>query len=99
MLLPLLAILLLCSGGEARQLPKLTEEDSGLCPDHWIDATGTGLGCLYFNSSSEVTWEEAAKLCQAPENNASLIEIWSEVQHEFVRSKLMFLQDNGVDED
>ena len=101
MLFSLLAtpLLLLCSWGEARQVSKQTEEDLDRCPDHWIDATATGLGCLYFNSSEKVTWEEAADFCQAPENDASLIEIWSEVQLDFVKSKLMFLQDNGVDED
>ena len=67
---------------------------SGVCPDHWIDATLTGLGCIYFNSSSEVTWEEAGNLCQA--SDASLVEIGSELQLDFVRSELVFLQDSGL---
>ena len=67
---------------------------SGVCPDHWIDATLTGLGCLYFNSSSEATWEEAGNLCQA--NDASLVEIKSDLQMDFVRSELVFLQDSGL---
>ena len=53
----------------------------------------TSNGCLFFNST---TWLEAAELCQHPDNNASLVEIWSELQLDFIRSELMFLQDNGV---
>ena len=75
------------------------EGASDLCPDHWIDATLSGLGCLFFNSTTAVTWEDAANLCQHPDNNASLVEIWSELQFDFIRSELMFLQDNGVDND
>merc|ERR550532_253334 len=106
MLLPLLLLSLFSpSWGEAslqhlgKVVSKQTEEVSGLCPEHWIDATLSGLGCLYFNSTVAITWEEAANLCQHPDNNASLVEIWSELQLEFVRSELMFLQDNGVDND
>ena len=72
------------------------EVSSSLCPQHWIDASLTGLGCLYFNSSSEVTWEEAGNICQAPENDALLLEIGSELQLDFVRSELVFLQDSGL---
>merc|ERR1712210_69076 len=102
MLLPLLLISLFCSSwGEAslQHVGEQTEEVSGLCPDHWIDATLSGLGCLYFNSSTTVSWEEAANWCQHPDNNASLLEIWSELQLDFTRSELMFLQDNGVDKE
>ena len=70
-----------------------------LCPDHWIDATLSGLGCLYFNSSATVSWLDASAWCQAPENNATLVEIWTELQLDFIRSELLFLQDNGVDYD
>ena len=62
-----------------------------------IDATLSGLGCLFFNSTTTATWLEAAELCQHPDNNASLVEIWSELQLDFIRSELMFLQGNGVD--
>merc|ERR1719391_2002647 len=102
MLLPLLLYLFFFSLGEAslqhvgEVVSKETGEVSGLCPDHWIDATLSGLGCLYFNSSTSVAWEEASNWCQHPDNNASLVEIWSELQFDFVRSELMFLLDNGV---
>ena len=93
MLVPLLAVLLLSTwGGKAMQVTNQTGKvSSGLCPQHWIDASLTGLGCLYFNSSSEVTWEEAGNICQAPENDALLLEIGSELQMDFVRSELVFL--------
>merc|ERR1711971_601806 len=74
------------------------EGASGLCPDHWIDATLSGLGCLFFNSTA-ASMEAASVFCQHPDNNASLVEIWSELQFDFIRSELMFLQDNGVDND
>merc|ERR1719167_1155371 len=103
MLLPLLAILLVCSwcgavqvSHQTEKVSKLTEEVSGSCPDHWIDATASGLGCLYFNSSTKVNWEEAGKVCQAPENDALLLEIETELQLDFVRSELMLLEDSGV---
>merc|ERR1711953_126638 len=105
MLLALLLSLFSSSWGEVSHqhegevVSKQTEEVSGLCPDHWIDATLSGLGCLYFNSTAAVSWEDASRLCQDPDNNASLVEIWSELQLDFIRSELMFLQDNGVNND
>ena len=107
MLFPILVSLLFCSGGattathpdEAEQVSKQAKGFSGLCPDEWINATPSGLGCIYFNSTAGATWEEASSWCQHPDNNASLLEIWSELQFDFVRSELMFLQDNGVDGD
>merc|ERR1711934_206791 len=105
MLLPLLVSLFCSSWGEAslqhvgEKVSKQTGEVSNLCPDHWIDATLSGLGCLFFNSSTTATWDEASSWCQHADNNASLLEIWSELQLDFVRQELMFLQDNGVDQD
>ena len=106
MLLPLLLISLFSSSwGEAshqrvgEEVSKQTGEVSDNCPDHWIDASLSGLGCLYFNSTAAVSWEDALSWCQHPDNNALLLEIWSELQLEFIRSELMLLQDNGVDND
>merc|ERR1711953_1424202 len=96
MLLPLLTILLFCSLGLAEQPVSKEKEVSGLCPDHWIDGTLSGLGCLYFNSSTTANWEEAANWCQHPDNDASLVEISSELQFDFVRGELIFLQENGI---
>ena len=77
MLFPILVSLLFCSVGattathpdEAEQVSKKAKGFSGLCPDDWIDATPSGLGCIYFNSTGGVTWEEASSWCQHPDNN------------------------------
>ena len=68
-----------------------------LCPYPWIDAAWSGLGCIYFNSTADVTWEEAANWCQHPDNNALLLEIQLKLQLDFIRSELMLLQDRLVD--
>ena len=59
-------------------------------------ATGltlTGLGCLLFNSTKAYNWEEANNYCQRDEN-ASLVEIWTTLQLDFIRSELSFLTDH-----
>ena len=105
MLLPLLLSLFCSFWGEVslqyagEEVSKQTGEVSGLCPEHWIDATLSELSCLFFNSTVNVTWEEAANWCQHPDNNASLLEIGSEMQLDFVRRELILLQDNRVDND
>ena len=85
-------------------LPCLTslmalEEASYSCPDGWLEAAHAGMGCLYFNSTTKVMWEEAASYCQSDEMNASLVEIWTELQLDFVRSELMSLAENGIEDD
>ena len=106
MLLLLLLISIVSSfPGEAshQQLGEEVSEQKGEvsdnCPDHWIDASLSGLGCLFFNSTAAVSWEDALSWCQHPDNDALLLEIWSELQLDFIRSELMLLQDNGVDND
>merc|ERR1719378_869535 len=68
----------------------LVNLDSG-CPEHWLDASLTGMGCLLFNSSAELTWEESSFACQ--QSNSSLLEIWTEVQLDYVREEVSFLAD------
>merc|ERR1711971_58000 len=75
------------------------EEASSSCPVGWLEATHAGMGCLYFNSTTLVMWEEATSYCQSDAMNASLVEIWTELQLDFVRSELMFLAQNGIDND
>ena len=75
------------------------EEASNSCPEGWMEATHAGMGCLYFNSTTKVMWEEATSYCQSDEMNASLVEIWTELQLDFVISELMFLAQNGIDDD
>ena len=61
------------------------------CPEHWLDASLTGMGCLLFNSSAELTWEESSFACH--QSNSSLLEIWTEVQLDYVREEVSFLAD------
>ena len=67
MFLFFLGAVIVCTQCEAGKVSKQNKDGSGLCPDHWIDATLSGLGCLFFNSSRDhiqdeldVTWLEAA---------------------------------------
>jgi len=69
------------------------EKDSTACPDHWVDATLTGLGCLLFNSTTAYSWELANNYCQRDEN-ASLVEIWTSLQLDFIRTELILLTDH-----
>ena len=75
------------------------EEASNPCPSGWLDATLSGMGCLFFNSTTKVQWEEAAIWCQSDGRNASLVEIWTELQLDIVRSELLVLAQNGIDDD
>ena len=45
------------------------------------------LGCLLFNSTETYTWEEASVYCQG-EENATLVEIWTDTQLNFIRMEL-----------
>jgi hypothetical protein len=64
---------------------------SGHCPSaHWLDASVTGLDCLLFNSTTSYTWEAANNYCQV-EENASLVEVWTQLQMDVLRSELTFL--------
>ena len=40
---------------------ELTQE---VCPEGWSDFTMAELGCLYFNTSRAVTWQQAVQSCQ-----------------------------------
>ena len=51
------------------------------CPHNWVDATFVDLGCL--------PWEQANIYCH--EENATLIEILTEEQLDFVRMELFSL--------
>ena len=67
----------------------------GPCPEHWVDGTLPGLGCLLFNSTTPYTWEGANSYCQ--EENATLLEIWTSLQSDFISSYLILLEDQSLD--
>ena len=50
----LLSLLLLLPSNQAQEV----------CPDGWSDFTMADLGCLYFNTSRAVTWQQAVQSCQ-----------------------------------
>jgi len=94
MLLQLLTILLFCSCVQGSAGLQTSSRES--CPDGWIDATDPGLGCLYF-SNSRATWEGAANSCQ--DSGALLLELWTELEVDFVRSWLKAFSASGVNDD
>ena len=51
------------------------------------------MGCLLFSSNTNLTWEEANIYCQE-EENGTLLQIWNELQLDFVRMELGFLFDH-----
>merc|ERR1712080_153880 len=65
------------------------------CPLGWMDSSWLGLGCLNFNGSHFYSWMEAEKYCAASSSNATLLEIATEEQFDFVRSVLTILEANG----
>ena len=72
---------------------------SNSCPNQfWVDASMTGLGCLLFNSTTSYSWERANDYCQTQEN-ATLLEIWTELQLDFVQNELIFLTDHEESRD
>merc|ERR1711892_326667 len=73
-----LLMLCLCNGQEA---------EKKVCLSGWVQATWVDLGCLLFNTTTLVDWEEAATACQAVENGR-LVEIQTEEQMEFVQMQL-----------
>merc|ERR1711962_1894506 len=60
---------------------------SGTCPDHWLDASFMEMGCLFFNNTAPVSWEEAYISCKKY-SNATLVEIQSEMQMSFLQMEL-----------
>merc|ERR1712018_900126 len=60
------------------------------CPPGWSDVTSAGLGCLLFSSKS-MFWSEADQYCSSAFTNASLIEILTQQQMDFLVAKLLEL--------
>ena len=69
---------------------ELLAEADQACPTPWVDGTLLSLGCLLFNSTIDYTWEDASVYCQG-EENATLVEIWTETQLDFIRMELGLL--------
>ena len=69
------------------KLAEKKAEVSGNCPDKWFDASFIDMGCLFFNNTAAVTWEEANVICHKY-SNSSLVEIHSEMQMNFLKMEL-----------
>ena len=75
---------------DAASASKLAERKAGVsgnCPDKWYDASFVDMGCLFFNNTAAVTWEEANVICHKY-SNSSLVEIHSEMQMNFLKMQL-----------
>merc|ERR1712126_467926 len=92
-LLTTLSILVLSSAtADAVSESKLAErktpgETSATCPDKWLDASFVEMGCLFFNNTAAVDWEEANVICKEY-SNATLVDIQSEMQMGFLQMEL-----------
>ena len=86
-----ISILVLSSApADAASASKLAERKAGVsgnCPDKWFDASFVDMGCLFFNDTAAVTWEEANVICHKY-SNSSLVEIQSEMQMNFLKMEL-----------
>merc|ERR1711973_270376 len=60
---------------------------SGSCPSGW------DMGCLYFNSTKALaSWDDSASMCQMATPNATLVEILTELQMDFVQNNIELLE-------
>merc|ERR1711879_300659 len=66
---------------------KTLGEASDACPIKWVDASFMEMGCLFFNNTAAMTWEEAYISCKKY-SNATLVEIQSEMQMGFLQMEL-----------
>merc|ERR1712012_4350 len=60
---------------------------SATCPDKWLDASFVEMGCLFFNNTAAVDWEEANVICEKY-SNATLVDIQTEMQMGFLQMEL-----------
>ena len=57
------------------------------CPKYWTDATQVGLGCLFFNTTAYMTWQEAEISCAYESDYGHLVEIFNQAQQDFLVNK------------
>ena len=58
------------------------------CPLMWTDATHAGLGCLFFETSQNMTWEEAQVFCTTLHLGSYLVEIKNEKHQDYLEMKM-----------
>merc|ERR1712037_522143 len=57
------------------------------CPEKWLDASFMDMGCLYFNTTLALTWDDANAMCQMS-TNSTLVDIVTEMQMGFLQMEL-----------
>ena len=62
------------------------------CPTGWRDAASVGLGCLLFNADTGMDWNAASEFCKGSEEGASLVEILTSEQMDFMMMELGTLE-------
>ena len=60
---------------------------SGACPHEWLDASFMEMGCLFFNNTAAVNWEEANMVCKKY-SKSTLVDIQSEMQMGLLQMEL-----------
>ena len=64
------------------------------CPNNWINAISTNMGCLYIKRITKVTWDTAKKICD-DNQNAFLVEILTKDQMDFIVKVLGSIDGGG----
>ena len=54
------------------------------CPKGWINAQNLNMGCLNFNGTKSMAWNDAQDFCHSLNINSHLVEIFSEEQQSFM---------------
>ena len=67
-------------------VPLSQSQETSNCPEKWLDASFVDMGCLYFNTTQDITWEDANAICQR--SNSTLIDISTEMQMGFLQMEL-----------
>merc|ERR1712088_520724 len=73
--------------GETALLSQAQSQSMGNCPENWLDASFMDMGCLYFNTTQSLTWDNANTVCQMT-TNSSLVDIVTEMQMGFLQMEL-----------
>ena len=73
------------------QLGAADPPETNPCPDHWIQGTWVGLGCLLFNTTQKYSWEDAFAYCQ--KENSTLLEFHFQEQYDFLLMEIVALAD------
>merc|ERR1712241_902242 len=74
---------------------KTLGETSATCPDKWLDASFVQMGCLFFNNTAGVNWEEANVICEKY-SDATLVDIRTEMQMGFLQMELDVIANAGA---